>query len=260
VIVERRRTDRGELVLRRAGRHYEIISNGVFLMDTRGGESERLLVRAPLERVNGPAEVLIGGLGVGFSLAEALRGQRVTRVDVVECEPAVIAWHTTHLAAFSAGAITDPRVRLVTADLVAWLREGAGEGTGACAGHRTRDLAGHRTGDHGPSGADRVGAPFADTAATADPPGTYDVICVDIDNGPDWTVTDANAALYAPEGLELLCGRLRPGGAVAVWSAAESPAFEDRLRAHFTAIDVHRVTVPRGEPDVVYVATKEARP
>ncbi|TDC59721.1 spermidine synthase, partial [Actinomadura sp. GC306] len=49
VVVDRGAGAGGELVLRRAGAHYEIISNGVFLMDTRGGASERLLVRAAVQ-------------------------------------------------------------------------------------------------------------------------------------------------------------------------------------------------------------------
>src|SRR2546426_7156644 len=60
-VYERRAGENGELVLRGDGRHFEIISNGVFLMDTRAGESERLLVRAALERGARPAGVLIGG-------------------------------------------------------------------------------------------------------------------------------------------------------------------------------------------------------
>lgn len=220
VVVERTATGSGELVLRRAGRHFEIISNGVFLMDTRGGESERLLVRAPLDRCAAPADVLIGGLGVGFSLAEAVAHPRLRSVDVVECEAAVIGWHAGHLAPFSAGAAGDPRVRLVNADLIAWL------------------------------GGDGDGRP--------PPRDAYDVVCLDIDNGPDWTVTAANAELYGPRGLELVGRRLRPGGLLAVWSAAEAPAFEARLRARFAAVRVHRVPVRRGEPDVVYLASAGA--
>lgn len=214
-VIERRRTPLGELVLRRQGEHYEIIANGTFLMDTRGGESERLLARAPLDRGHGPARVLIGGLGVGFTLAAAIAHPRVQAVDVVECEPAVLGWHRdplAPLAPFSGGAVTDPRVRLINADLVGWLRDTATE--------------------------------------------VYDVACVDIDNGPDWTVIDANAALYDDAGLALLRARLRPGGVLAVWSAHEAPRFERRLRAGFTQVEALRVPVRRGAPDVIYVAAK----
>jgi spermidine synthase len=209
-VYERRAGAGGELVLRGDGRHFEIISNGVFLMDTRAGESERLLVRAALERAARPSVVLIGGLGVGFTLAEALRSPYTRAVTVIEREPAVIGWHATHLRPYSGGALDDPRVRVEHADLLSWLRE--------------------------------------DT-------GGYDVLCLDIDNGPDWTVTEGNAALYGPSGLELLGERLRPDGVLAVWSAGAVPAFEQRLRERFTGVTAHPVEVARGEPDVVYLAS-----
>lgn len=221
-VYERRAGENGELVLRGDGRHFEIISNGVFLMDTRAGESERLLVRAALERVARPADVLIGGLGVGFSLAEALAWPLTRTVTVIEREPAVIGWHATHLRPYSGGALGDDRARVERADLLGWLRS---------------------TGE----------------ACDTDDPyyiyDSYDVVCIDIDNGPDWTVTEGNAALYGPAGLDLLAGRLRPGGALAVWSAAAAPAFEASLGERFDDVSAHPVRVARGEPDVVYLAS-----
>lgn len=209
-VVDRRRGRIGELLLRTGGGHFEIISNGVFLMDTRAGASERLLVRAALDRLGHPADVLIGGLGVGFSLAEAARSPGARTVTVIECEPAVIAWHATYLRPYSEGALDDPRVRVICADLLETLRTGTGR---------------------------------------------YDAICLDIDNGPDWTVGDANAALYGPDGLGLAAGRLRPGGVVAFWSAAPAPSFEARLRARFDAVAALPVPVARGVPDVIYLAS-----
>src|SRR5262249_57964900 len=103
VVLERVATHRGELGLRRSGTEFEIISNGVFLSDTRDGRSERLMVTAALARCSAAApRVLICGLGVGFALAEAVRQARVTRVDVVEILTEVIGWHASplrHLAA-----------------------------------------------------------------------------------------------------------------------------------------------------------------
>jgi spermidine synthase len=208
-IVERVVTDRGELVLRRAGDDYEIISNGVFLMDTRAGASERLLVRLALGAAAPGSPLLVGGLGVGFSLDEAVRSQRPGRIVVVEVEPAVVAWHGRYLRHLSAAALADPRVSVVTADLRAWL------------GTTT----------------DRFGA-----------------ICLDVDNGPDWTTFAGNAALYDDTGLAALRGRLLPDGVLAVWSAAPSQPFLARLRGLGWTVTTHEVPVPRGVPDVVYLA------
>ncbi|GAA2439860.1 spermidine synthase [Actinomadura vinacea] len=223
VVLERAEGRGGELVLRRApGGHHEIISNGVFLMDTRNGESERLLVRAAAAGLDGPVRVLIGGLGVGFSLAEAVRLPGVVEVVVVEREPAVIAWHRGPLAAWSGGALEDPRVRVVCGDLVDWLSPGttAVEGGGA----------------------------------------RFDMVCLDIDNGPEWTVTPGNARLYGPGGLESLRTRLTRRGVLAVWSAGAAPAFETLLRERFAHVEVVPVPVPRGEPDVVFLARDRPGP
>lgn len=216
VVVERAAGVGGELVLRRAGADYEIISNGVFLMDTRNGESERLLVRTAVDGLDAPVRVLIGGLGVGFSLAEALALPAVAHVTVVEREPAVIAWHGTALRPWSGGALDDPRVTVRAADLL-----------------------------------DVVADPGA---------GRFDALCLDIDNGPDWTVTPGNARLYAPTGLDLLARMLTPRGVLAVWSAGAAPAFEALLRHRFARVEARPVPVPRGEPDIVYLAARPTKP
>jgi spermidine synthase len=191
VVVERITTPRGELVLRLVGADYEVISNGTFLMDTRNGESERLLVRAALDRHRQPASVLIGGLGIGFSAVEAVADSRVERLTIVEIEPALIDWHHGHLAPYSALALADPRTTVVAAGLHELLR----------------------------SSADR-----------------YDVICLDIDNGPGWTVTDANASMYDDSGTALLASRLTDYGVLSVWSAARSPDYETTLHRHFAVV------------------------
>src|SRR5664279_1992127 len=83
-VVERVAGCCGELVLQRREGHYEIVANGVFLMDTRGGGSERLQVTAAADRMPAPGRMLIGGLGVGFSLAAALAHPGVGEVEVTE--------------------------------------------------------------------------------------------------------------------------------------------------------------------------------
>jgi spermidine synthase len=199
----------GELALRRAGPDFEIIANGVFLMDTRGGASERLMVTAVADRMRTGGRLLVGGLGVGFSLRAALDHPRVGEIVVVERERAVIEWNRGPLRARHGDALADPRARCVEADLLAWL----------------------------PASGISFGG-----------------ICLDIDNGPEWTVTDGNAALYDDAGLDMLAGALDPDGVLAVWSASASPAFAARLTERFENVETLLVSVPRGEPDVVFLA------
>jgi spermidine synthase len=204
VIVDRVVTPRGELVLRRDGEHFEVISNGVFLMDTRDGRSERLLISAALGAHSDPRSLLIGGLGVGLSLAEAVLDARLERITVVEIEPVLIGWYEEQLGG---AAHKDARVQIVVADIA----------------------------DHDES---------------------YDVICLDVDNGPDWTVTDTNKSLYDAAGTARLADRLTASGVLAVWSAHEVPPYEELLRQHFRDVQVLTVDVARGEPDAVYVAIR----
>jgi spermidine synthase len=86
---------------------------------------------------------------------------------------------------------------------------------------------------------------------------TYDALCLDIDNGPDWTVTDGNQGLYGPAGLASCTRALRPGGVLAVWSAQPSPEFEGTLRnAGFQQVRTEEIPVARGVPDVVHLAVR----
>ncbi|MFE9608889.1 spermidine synthase [Streptomyces sp. NPDC006012] len=214
-VLDRREGPYGEVVLRRHGALLQIIANGCFLMDTSDGRSERLLVDAALDALDERAapEVLIGGLGVGFSLAHAAANPRWGRITIVEREPAVIDWHRTGpLAEMSAAALADPRTHIVQTDLVAYVQE---------------------------------------TSAT------FDALCLDIDNGPGWTVTEDNDGLYAPAGLAGCARTLRPGGVLAVWSAEPSPDFEGSLQnAGFQQVRTEEVPVARGVPDAVHLAVR----
>ena len=59
--------------------------------------------------------------------------------------------------------------------------------------------------------------------------GSFDAILLDVDNGPDGLTRDANDRLYSPRGLEAARAALRPGGVLAVWSAAPDPRFARRM-------------------------------
>jgi spermidine synthase len=120
-VVERVAGCCGELVLQRRDGHYEIVANGVFLMDTRTSGSERLQVNAAANRMPPPGRMLIGGLGMGFSLAAALAHPGVGEVHVLERESAVLRWNRGPLAQVNGDAMHNPRVLTHEADAVHWL-------------------------------------------------------------------------------------------------------------------------------------------
>jgi spermidine synthase len=219
-LIDRREGPYGEVALRRRGDRFEIIANGCFLMDSSDGRSERLMVSAALGMLRQPegASLLIGGLGVGFSLAEACADPRPGRIHVVERERAVIDWHTQGeappLRDLAGTGHDDPRTVIIHDDLVHHLRT-AGE--------------------------------------------PYDVLCLDIDNGPGWTVTDDNRGIYEPAGLDVLAGALTDQGVLSVWSAARSPEFTQRLASRFARVTTLEVPVLKGssvEPDVIMLAAR----
>jgi spermidine synthase len=120
------RTPNGtELVLYRHDGAYLIRADGVELMSTRRHLSEVRLAEvacAPI-RDRPHARVLIGGLGLGFTLRAALEALRPdAQVIVAELVPEVIAWNADPAFELSADAMRDPRVRVLESDVVDVLR------------------------------------------------------------------------------------------------------------------------------------------
>jgi spermidine synthase len=188
--VARADSDRGELVLRRRdGSVLELRANGVFVMDTAETTSERELARRSLALVAEPARVLVGGLGLGFTLAEVLADPRVGRVTVVEIEPALVGWLRGGTIPHGPALLADPRVEIVVADV-----------------------------------ADAIGQ--SEAAA-------YDVVLLDVDNGPGNLVHEANAALYDDRLLAATRRAMRPTGVCVVWSADRDVALDAALRRVF---------------------------
>jgi hypothetical protein len=85
---------------------------------------------------------------------------------------------------------------------------------------------------------------------------TYDAVCLDIDNGPAWTVTESNALLYSDEGTALLVSQLGSGGVLSVWGAGPCPAYDVVLGRHLDDVRLLTTEVARGEPDVVWVGRR----
>lgn len=102
---------------------YEVIFNGAFLTSTRNFFSERQLARIAL-RLLRPVDclhILIGGLGIGYTLAEALKDPRVVWADVVEISAHLIRWARTYFAPYNRHALEDPRVHVIQVDLLAFI-------------------------------------------------------------------------------------------------------------------------------------------
>jgi spermidine synthase len=118
VEIARAESERGELVLRsRDGGVLELRANGVFVMDTQETSSERALAREALVRHADPASVLVGGLGLGFTLAEVLADDRVRRVVVAEIEPALVGWLRDGTVPHGPALLTDSRVEIEVGDV-----------------------------------------------------------------------------------------------------------------------------------------------
>lgn len=182
LVLRRRRDERGE-----DGTAIELRANGVFVMDTVETASEQAMAAATLaaSRRSGrtPRRVLVGGLGLGFTLGEVLSDAFVEHVTVVEIEAGLVGWMRDGTIPHGPGLLADGRVELVTADLVDWLRE-ADDG-----------------GDHA----------------------AYDLALLDVDNGPGYLVHESNADLYEAPLLAAVRDRLSDGGTLVIWSAFEEP-------------------------------------
>ncbi len=117
-------TELGELILRRRRPLanpddwiYEVKLDGRFLMSSLVSTSERELARRALQRLDGTSlHVLVGGLGLGCTAAEALADPRLQRLDVVERLQPVIDWHQRRLVPLAATLCDDARCHLLHDD------------------------------------------------------------------------------------------------------------------------------------------------
>ena len=120
---------REELRLKQRGGEFSIMLGANELMNSRLSGSEEALARLSCARISGRKQprMLIGGLGMGFTLRAALAelGQDAT-VVVAELVPSVVAWARGPMAELFAGSLDDPRVEIREADVVDVIRSGKG--------------------------------------------------------------------------------------------------------------------------------------
>lgn len=112
--------DGSEMVLSEHDGNFAIRINGRGLMDSKATESERVLGQLGTALLAGRAKprILIGGLGLGFTLKSVLdHTSPFATVTVAELMPAIIDWNRTHLAHLNGPALDDPRVTISQADV-----------------------------------------------------------------------------------------------------------------------------------------------
>ena len=218
-----RSTPLGELSLRR--RHvfsldsdvYEIKLGDEYLMSSLFTESEKELGRmgveavqsAPTGRQNSRSagiDVVIGGLGLGYTAAAVLGYREVRSLLVVELFDAVIDWHQRGIVPLGRTVSGDPRCRIVRGDFF-----------------------------------ERA---TSEDGIDPDSPGRrHHAVLVDIDHTPDELLDDANADFYESAGLAKVRSHLYDGGIFGIWSdKPPDQTFVARLSGVFSSADAHPVT------------------
>jgi len=205
----------GELVLQRRRapwRHgpesyHEITLNGQHLMSSLVNVSEIALATIGLEPLSdGRLDVVVGGLGLGYSAKAVLDDLRVASVVVIENLREVIDWHTRGLVPLGDVLTGDPRCKFVEGDFFGLMRTDAAE------------------------------------LDPDEPQKKYHAILVDIDNSPTDLLHRDHGEFYYPDGMQRLVGHLHPGGVFALWSAEPSDEeFISALGEVFPQVESHAV-------------------
>lgn len=176
----------------------EIKLGDAFLMSSHFTASEVALARLGLADCCVPApDVVVGGLGLGYTAATVLEHGDVGSLIVVDMLEAVIDWHRDGVLPLGPVLTGDGRCRLRQGDFFALAASGAGFDP---------DRPGRR----------------------------MDAILVDIDHAPDDLLDQGSAGFYTPDGLAALTRHLKPGGVFGLWSDdPPDPAFTARLAGVF---------------------------
>ena len=203
---------------------YEVKLGDEFLMSSLFTASEIALAELSLGRISGTdLDVVVGGLGLGYTADAVLRDPRVRSLHVIEALGEVIGWHQRGLLPLSEGLTSDRRCSLGEGDFFAMIAAGSGFGPGT--------------------------------------PDRYDAILVDIDHTPRHLLHPSHASFYEPEGQRRIADRLNPGGVYALWS--DDPPDEDYVAVVeevFASCEAHVVTFPNpltggDASSTVYVAS-----
>ena len=194
---------------------YSIMLGRIELMNSRLFGSEEALASLSFDAIKGKKSpnILIGGLGMGFTLRAALAlAPQDAKITVSELVPAVEKWARGPMGALHGGSLDDPRVTIKIGDVAKLL------------------------------------------AATNE----YDIILLDVDNGPDGLTHDTNEGLYSHTGLHTAKAALTKGGVLAVWSSGPDNGFTRRLRDTGFHVSVEKVRArgTKGAHHVIWLAIK----
>jgi len=203
---------------------FEVKLGEAFLMSSLFHEVEVALADLGLAALDpGEWNVVVGGLGLGYTAVAALKHAAVRELIVVDFLEAVIDWHQRGLVPLGPTLTGDPRGRFVLGDFFALAASGAG-------------------------------------FDPASPGRRFHAILLDIDHSPRNLLHPRHGTFYSPDGLRALAAHLEPGGVFALWS--DDPPDDDfhtSLRAAFASVESHIVTFPnplldRESASTVYVA------
>ncbi|MCU1675354.1 MAG: spermidine synthase [Frankiales bacterium] len=203
---------------------YEVKLDDDYLMSSLFTVAEIELSRLALAELPGLAlDVVVGGLGLGYTAHTVLAAPHVASLVVVEALGEVIGWHRDGLLPLGRELIGDPRCRLVQGDFIA----------AALAGTLDPDAPGRQ----------------------------FDAIVVDIDHSPRNVLHPSHASFYEPSAAHRLAAQLHPGGVFALWSDDPPDAeYEAVLAEAFPDVRAEVVRFPGASSglesaNTVYVAT-----
>lgn len=203
---------------------YEVRLDDEFLMSSLFTVAETELATRALAALPGDGlDIVVGGLGLGYTARAVLEEPRVRSLHVVEALDEVIGWHRRGLLPLSGALTSDARCHFVNADFFATLEAGASFGDAALLCH---------------------------------------AVLVDIDHSPRHHLHPAHAAFYHLDGLRRVAFRLHPGGVFGLWSDdPPDAAFLAILDDAFASTTTHVVTFPNphtgGEASsTVYIASR----
>lgn len=203
-------TPLGELVLRRRMETrlenlevFEVKLGEEFLMSSLFTEGEKELSHLGLDGLEGELEVVVGGLGLGYTAVAALDNKRLRSLLVIDRFQEVIDWHRSKLVPLGEILSADKRCEMRAGDFF--------------------ELA-------------RTGFDVSDTKRK------FDAVLLDIDHSPEHFLDEKNRSFYSAEGLASLGQQLKPGGAFALWSN-EPPdeKFTEHLAFIFGTATAHTV-------------------